>query len=64
MRVGNVDIDPRSFLQLAKAGLGAAALGSAEGGDKAQTNLLRLNSPVALRVRVGGMWRTSGDIGA
>src|SRR5437899_2742638 len=33
-----------------------------EGGNKAQTNLLRLNSPLVLRVRVGGMWRTSGEI--
>jgi hypothetical protein len=35
-----------------------------EGGTRAQTNLLRSNSPLALRVRVGGVWRTSGGIEA
>jgi hypothetical protein len=35
-----------------------------EGGNRAQKNLLRLNSPLVLRVRIGGMWRTSGDIEA
>jgi hypothetical protein len=35
-----------------------------EGGSRAQTNLLRLNSPLVLRVRFGGVWRTSGDIEA
>jgi hypothetical protein len=33
-----------------------------EGGDRAKTNLLRLNSPVVLRVRVGGVWRTSDEM--
>jgi len=33
-----------------------------EGGERAQTNLLRLNSPVVLRVCVAGIWRTSGEI--
>ena len=35
-----------------------------EGGDRAQRNLLRLNSPLVLRVRVAGIWRTSGKIEA
>ena len=35
-----------------------------EGGDKTQTNLLRLHSPIVLRVRVAGVWRTSGAIDA
>jgi hypothetical protein len=35
-----------------------------ERGNKAQTNLLRSNSPVVLRVRVGGTWQTSGDLEA
>ena len=32
-----------------------------EGGDKARTNLLRLNSPLVLRFRVGGRWRPSDN---
>jgi len=32
-----------------------------EGGNKAQTNLLRVNSPIVLRVRVGGKWNASGE---
>jgi hypothetical protein len=104
MHIGNSEMNRRSFLQLAGATLGAAALGSTanslpldaeeqhqatlggnsvlriepdtqhaqvkvlswdtEGGDRAQTNLLRLNSPLVLRVRVGGTWRTSGEIEA
>jgi hypothetical protein len=35
-----------------------------EGGDRARTNLLRLNSPLVLRVRFGGIWHTSGEIAA
>jgi hypothetical protein len=35
-----------------------------EGGSRAQTNLLRLNSSIVLRVRFGGVWQTSGDIEA
>ncbi len=35
-----------------------------EGGNRAQTNLLRSNSPLVIRVRVGGVWRTSGDLEA
>ena len=33
-----------------------------EGGNKAQTNLLRADSPLVLRVRVGGEWRVSSDL--
>jgi hypothetical protein len=102
MRASKNEIDRRSFLQLAGAGLGAAALGAAtnsfglekgeesraafgveptlrietdtrhawisflswdtEGGDRAQTNLLRANSPLALRVRIGGKWSESGNL--
>jgi hypothetical protein len=32
-----------------------------EGGSRAQINLLRLNSPLVLRIRVGGVWRTSDE---
>jgi hypothetical protein len=32
-----------------------------EGGKKARTNLLRMNSLLRLRVHVGGKWSTSGD---
>jgi len=32
-----------------------------EGGTRAQTNLLRLNSPIVLRVRAGGAWKSSGE---
>ena len=35
-----------------------------EGGNRAQTNLLRLNSPLVLRVRIGGIWYTSAEIEA
>jgi hypothetical protein len=104
MRAWNSELDRRSFLHLAGASLGAAALGSAteslsldkseagqstdevhsvlriepdahraqiaflswdtEGGHKAETNLLRLYSPIVLRIRVNGEWRTSGDLEA
>ncbi len=33
-----------------------------EGGSKAQTNLLRLNSPLVLRIRTGGVWLTTGNL--
>src|SRR5579863_1346507 len=33
-----------------------------EGGTRAQTNLLRLNSPIVLRVRAGGAWKSSGEL--
>lgn len=32
-----------------------------EGGNKAQTNLLRMDSPLTLRVRIGGKWNVSSD---
>ncbi len=104
MREWNDELNRRSFLHLAGASLGAAALGSAakslslekkeerhavreikpvfrvkpdadhaqitflswdtERGNRAQTNLLRLNSPLTLRIRVSGVWRTSGDLEA
>jgi hypothetical protein len=35
-----------------------------EGGNKAQTNLLRVNSPIVLRVRAGGMWIASRELEA
>jgi hypothetical protein len=35
-----------------------------EGGDRARTNLLRAKSPLALRARMGGQWRSSGDLRA
>ena len=35
-----------------------------EGGTRAQTNLLRLNSPIVLRVRAGGAWKSSGELAA
>jgi alpha-L-rhamnosidase-like protein len=102
MHAWDNEIDRRSFLVLAGASLGAAALGTApnsfaegekedprtasgvepilhieadtrhalvtflswdtEGGKKAQTNLLRSNSPLTLRVRMGGKWSASGDL--
>jgi hypothetical protein len=33
-----------------------------EGGDKAKTNLLRTSSSMALRVRVGGQWRSVSEL--
>ncbi len=33
-----------------------------EGGSKAKTNLLRENSPLALRIRVGGKWQVSSEL--
>ncbi len=33
-----------------------------EGGDRAKRNLLRLNSPVVVRVRVHGIWQSGGEI--
>ena len=35
-----------------------------EGGNRAQMNLLRLNSPIVLRIRVGGTWSSSGELEA
>jgi hypothetical protein len=104
MRSPYSQINRRSFLQLAGASLGAAALcptahslalndrakhlptaaskpalriesdvrkaqitflsWDTEGGERTQTNLLRPNSPVVLRVRVGGVWRSSANMEA
>ena len=33
-----------------------------EGGDRAKLNLLREGSPVSLRIRVGGQWRSGADL--
>jgi hypothetical protein len=102
MHSSKSEIDRRSFLRLAGAGLGAAALGAnsnslcseeierprsafgkdpifhvetdashpavtflswdTEGGRRAGTNLLRRNSPLTLRVCVGGKWSAAGDL--
>ena len=102
MRTCKSEIDRRSFIRLAGAGLGAAALGATahslpsdaiehprsalgidpiihietdarraavtalnwdtEGGRWARTNLLRMNSPLTLRVRVGGKWSAGSDL--
>ncbi len=98
------EIDRRSFLRLAGAGLSTAALGATanslpshelvqsqsafgidpilrvktdakraavtvlswdtEGGSRAETNLLRMNCPLTLRIRVGGNWSVGTDLHA
>ncbi len=35
-----------------------------EGGNRAQTNLLRANSPLVLRARIRNQWHSSGDVQA
>jgi hypothetical protein len=64
-KVSRVPIDPDPILRIepdAQHAQISVLSWDTEGGDRAQTNLLRLNSPVVLRARVGGIWRTSGEI--